>query len=141
MALEAVFDCQYCHQPIPEGGRKDRKYCSVGCGNIVRRSKWRALNREKDLQQRREQNVKRRLTPRGKWLDQKMGASQRGIDFNLTFDQWWELWETHWHERGIGGKVMCRYADKGAYEIGNVRIDTQANNNIEACLTGGRAKC
>lgn len=140
MGLEAVFDCKNCHKPIPEGGRKDREYCSVNCGNITRRAKWRALNRERDLEQRREQNKKRRRTPEGKFLDQKVGARQRGIEFNLSFEEWWELWEPHWSERGLGKMVMCRDNDEGPYELGNVRIDTQANNNQESWDTGGLAR-
>lgn len=71
-----------------------------------------------------------------KYTDHKHRAKQSGVEFKLTYEEWWEIWEPHWEGRGLGGLVMCRYGDNGAYEVGNVRIDTQANNNREAhgCL-------
>ena len=62
-----------------------------------------------------------------------VGAAERGIEFKLTFAQWWELWEPHYEQRGrnTGQKVMCRTGDAGAYEVGNVRIDTVAGNGAE----------
>lgn len=61
-------------------------------------------------------------------------AGRRGIEFNLTFSQWWALWEPHYAARGTntGQMCMCRTGDKGAYEIGNVRIDTVNSNRQEA---------
>lgn len=139
MTLEAV--CRHCQAELPRGTRSNKKYCNNTCGTNARNTKWNALNREKYLQNRNAYNIKSRATPKGKWIAHKDRALGAGIPFTLTFEQWWELWEPHWEERGIGGKVMCRTADKGGYELGNVRIDTQANNNREACITGGRAKC
>jgi len=67
-------------------------------------------------------------TPEGRYSKQKEHAKTRGIGFNLTFDEWWELWQPHYAERGQGGLMMCRTNDEGAYELGNVRIDTHRNN-------------
>jgi hypothetical protein len=63
----------------------------------------------------------------------KAGAKRRGIEFKFTFEEWWEIWRPHFHNRGRnkGQFVMCRTMDKGAYEVGNVRIDTVEGN----CLT------
>lgn len=130
--------CINCSEEVPEGGRKDRLYCSAKCGNLVRNKRWKKENREGYLAGRKKNNAMRRSTPEGKWLDHKHRAKQCGINFNITFEDWWELWQPHWGQRGIGGMVMCRFNDEGAYEVGNVRIDTQANNNREAVLTGGR---
>lgn len=60
----------------------------------------------------------------------KSGAKFRGIEFKFTFDEWWEIWKPHFHNRGVhkGQFVMCRTMDNGAYEVGNVRIDTPAGN-------------
>lgn len=60
-------------------------------------------------------------------------AGMRGIEFRLTFDEWWSYWEPHYTERGRGAgqKCMCRTGDKGAYEVGNVRIDTNKANAEE----------
>lgn len=61
------------------------------------------------------------------------GAAQRGIAFKFTPQEWWELWAPHWHRRGTsaGQLCMCRTRDEGAYESGNVRIDTTSSNHEE----------
>jgi len=57
---------------------------------------------------------------------QKCDAKRRGIPFLLTFCEWLDIWlsSDHLDQRGHGkGRyVMARYGDRGAYEIGNVRI-------------------
>jgi hypothetical protein len=63
------------------------------------------------------------------------GAVQRGIPFLMTFEQWWSIWQQsgNWHERGRGnGKyVMARFADRGPYAVGNVKIILWEENNAE----------
>jgi hypothetical protein len=61
---------------------------------------------------------------------QKSHAKFRGVEFKLTFDEWWDIWKPHYHNRGskVGQFVMCRTMDKGAYEVGNVRINTVKGN-------------
>lgn len=58
------------------------------------------------------------------------GAASRGIPFEMTFEEWWGIWEPHYEQRGRGGEklVMCRTGDKGPYAVGNVRIDTGKAN-------------
>jgi hypothetical protein len=60
----------------------------------------------------------------------KSNAKSRKIEFKFTFDEWWDIWKPHFHNRGYrrGQFVMCRTLDQGAYEVGNVRIDTVAGN-------------
>lgn len=71
-------------------------------------------------------------TPKGKYSKHKTSARRRGIPFLLTFDEWWGVWEPHWHLLdGKGNLHMCRAADVGGYELGNVRIDTKGNNTRE----------
>jgi hypothetical protein len=67
---------------------------------------------------------------RKKFNAHKGGAKKRGIEFKFTFNEWWDIWKPHWANRGRGkGQfVMCRTMDKGAYEVGNVRIDTPKGN-------------
>lgn len=78
-------------------------------------------------------------------------AAQRGIAFELTFEEWWGMWEPHYERRGlaIGCMVMCRDGDVGPYAVGNVRIDTnlenarergaiQAANRVEPVLTNAQ---
>lgn len=59
-------------------------------------------------------------------------ARKRGIEFKLTFEEWFKIWtdSDHLHERGTkrGQYVMARNGDQGAYEVGNVRIVTTTEN-------------
>lgn len=75
---------------------------------------------------------KHKLTnPRGVFLQARASAERRGIPWRLTFDEWWRIWEPHWSRRANEYLAMCRTGDKGAYEVGNVRIDTQDANTEE----------
>jgi len=69
-------------------------------------------------------------TPKGLHYAQKCRAKQRGIGFFLTFDEWLEVWGycLPYRGRNAGNLCMCRYGDKGNYEVGNVYIDTMENN-------------
>lgn len=75
------------------------------------------------------------LTLRKKFKNQRSGATWRGISFELTFEEWLNIWvdSGHLHERGPrkGQYVMARFGDKGPYAIGNVRIITVEENNAE----------
>lgn len=70
---------------------------------------------------------------RSKYTAHKAHAARRGIEFHLTFGEWWSLWEPHYHNRGRGkGKLcMCRTLDRGPYAVGNVRIDYNVSNGHE----------
>lgn len=69
------------------------------------------------------------LAKKSYW-SQKSSAKRRGIEFNLTFEQWWDLWKPFYQNRGRGIEqfVMCRKLDQGAYELGNVTIGTVKSN-------------
>lgn len=71
-------------------------------------------------------------TPLYAYRMQQRNAHDRGIEFKLTRQEWWDVWQLSgkWEQRGrgSGGYVMCRKADEGAYEVGNVYIDTNAEN-------------
>lgn len=70
-----------------------------------------------------------RASPRGRFKDHRDNARRRGIPFHFTFDQWWSMWEPHWHKRGRGnGAMMCRLNDEGPYSPENCRIDLGENN-------------
>jgi hypothetical protein len=77
-----------------------------------------------------------------KYSKHKSSAKIRGIDFKLTFEEWLDIWQTSgFYEkrgRGRGTYVMSRYNDTGAYEIGNVFIQSNAQNIIDAKNTGRR---
>ena len=75
---------------------------------------------------------------------QRSHALYRGIPWKLTYIQWRTIWARsgHWCERGNKRSnmfVMARYGDIGAYEDGNVKIITSAENIREAQL--GNKNC
>jgi hypothetical protein len=83
------------------------------------------------------------------YTQHKSNAKQRGVLFLITLDQWKQVWldSGKWDQRGRGAAkyCMCRIGDTGAYEVGNVFIDTNRRNvsdgNIgKACSDEHKAK-
>jgi hypothetical protein len=59
----------------------------------------------------------------------RSSAESRGIPFRLTFAEWFAVWKPYWPAKQLGAALhMCRNGDSGAYELGNVRIDTPTGN-------------
>jgi hypothetical protein len=80
-----------------------------------------------------ERSKRWRATPRGQYSVHKKNAKDRGVGFELTFEQWWEIWNERphwWARRGnrAGCYVMCRRGDVGPYAVGNVYIGTFSRN-------------
>ena len=88
-----------------------------------------AYERNKDKERAQQQAYDR--TPKGRFVNHKKNARKLGVEFVMSFEEWWTIWEPHWDGRGLGKLVMCRTGDEGAYEVGNVRIDSQSNNAKE----------
>lgn len=67
---------------------------------------------------------------------QRVNAVRRGIEWKMTFAQWWAVWDASGQfpnrGRGIGKYVMARIRDGGCYEMGNVHIITAVENSREA---------
>jgi len=61
------------------------------------------------------------------------GARARGIEWRLTFAEWWDIWKDYYHLRGTGknGLCMARFGDVGAYEAGNVYLTTNLGNRAD----------
>jgi hypothetical protein len=74
--------------------------------------------------------------PHRAYAQHAAGAAVRGIEFQLTFSEWWGYWQDHYERRGRekGCMVMCRTGDKGPYAVGNVRIATVSENHAEKVL-------
>ena len=74
-------------------------------------------------------------TPRGRYHQHKGKATARGISFLLTFEEWWDFWQDSgkWDQRGTRRDqyVMARFGDRGAYELGNIRICLSGENTDE----------
>lgn len=83
-------------------------------------------------------------TPQYLYVRQKNNALSRGVPWNIKFFAWWEFWQKSgkWGKRGreIDQYVMCREKDKGAYELGNIYIDTFRNNLVDSHLYRDRKK-
>ena len=77
-------------------------------------------------------------TEKNKFSVQKACAKRRNIQFKLSFEDWWDIWQQSgkWSERGCrkGQYVMSRYNDSGSYEVGNVFIQKVELNISEAQL-------
>ncbi len=75
------------------------------------------------------------VTPRGRYVRHKANANRRGVPFNLTFSEWWAIWQESgaWEKRGNrqGQYCMARNGDRGGYEVGNVRIVRMETNTAE----------
>lgn len=102
---------------------------------------YREANREKLNIGNREYRVKNkqalslynreyRQTPKGRYVEQKTQAKSRGIPWEISFEDWWTIWQEsgHWEHRGSGKYMMCRTGDSGPYSIENVRIDSATGN-------------
>jgi hypothetical protein len=73
---------------------------------------------------------------RGRYSQHKWNAKARGVPFELTFEQWLDVWKSsgHFDERGnktAEGYVMARNEDKGPYAVGNVSIKPHRVNVTE----------
>jgi len=78
--------------------------------------------------------ISRKATPQQKFVAQRHGAKTRGVEWLMTFDQWWNVWEESgkWKYRGQGGYCMARKGDFGPYSPDNVYICTIAQNMHDA---------
>jgi hypothetical protein len=71
-----------------------------------------------------------------RYFEQRQSARNRGISFELTFDDWFSIWQNSgkWElrGRGKGTYVMSRIGDAGPYAVNNVYINSQEQNASEA---------
>lgn len=71
-------------------------------------------------------------SPRARFGQQRRAARQRGIEWQLSFEQWWDIWSSSGvyalRGCGIGKYVMARNGDIGPYAVGNVRIALWRDN-------------
>ncbi|GAA0809528.1 hypothetical protein [Cupriavidus gilardii] len=82
----------------------------------------------------------KKIAPRAAFEMQKRNAQSRGIGWELTFEQWWEIWEPVYHLRGRGKNGLCmgRERDEGPYAVGNVYITTNLGNMMDYHRRGKR---
>lgn len=74
-------------------------------------------------------------TPKKEYLDQKYHAQDRDIDWNISYEEWLEIWliSGMYKNRGRekGNYQMCRRYDEGAYSPTNCYIATVEQNQKE----------
>ena len=67
-----------------------------------------------------------------KYYSHRNRAKRANIEWQLTFDEWYNWWQQtgHWNDRGRAGHNyhMCRYNDIGPYALHNIYCDTNSNN-------------
>jgi len=65
-----------------------------------------------------------------KFTKNVLTAKYRGIGWELTFDQWMELWKDRITQRGSrrGEYNLCRKDDRGPYAVGNCYVATGKHN-------------
>lgn len=70
-----------------------------------------------------------------KYMRQRARAAARGIGWDLTLSEWWEIWQSsgQWENRGRRAEmyVMARHKDQGPYSADNVQIKTLSENMAE----------
>jgi transposase len=73
----------------------------------------------------------KKSSPMHRYVEHKRNALGRGIEWQFTFAQWWQVWQDSgkWEERGRTGYVMARYGDGDApYGLSTVYICTSREN-------------
>lgn len=72
------------------------------------------------------------------FFSQRANADKRGVEWKLTFWQWYSAWQESgkWDQRGRGAHdyVMCRHGDVGPYSLENIYFATGAENVQHAHL-------
>ena len=72
------------------------------------------------------------MNPKKAYDDQKRHANARNISWEISYEDWLEMWliSGKWSQRGRkkGQYCMCRYGDIGPYSVRNCYIDLTDNN-------------
>jgi hypothetical protein len=84
-------------------------------------------------EQLRSMHVVWRRTPLGEFVAHRADAKRRGIAWELTLAEWWEIWDRSgkYPQRGkeTGQYCMARRWDFGPYAAHNVEIQTVSANH------------
>jgi len=91
---------------------------------------------------RRECELAGAADPFLRFAQQKGMASKRGIEWEISFQEWWALWKPYYLQRGHAGKglEMCRIGDRGSYRTDNVFIASGLENREAKKGNGKRYK-
>ncbi len=72
----------------------------------------------------------------------KHRAKERGIEFLMSFSEWWGIWKDSYHLRGSKRDSLCmgRFGDTGPYAVGNVYITTNRGNVLDYASSEKKAR-
>ncbi len=76
----------------------------------------------------------------------RKNARDRNIDFLLTIEEAWSLWQPYWEEsckaKTCGYRKYClsRHGDTGPYSLSNCTIKTHGENSRERWVTNRNSK-
>lgn len=75
-----------------------------------------------------------------KYHDKKYSAIRAGIDWQLSYEEWLEVWGTLLYSRGKGrlDYHICRINEPGPYAAHNVYIGTPKDNTQDRIANSGR---
>jgi hypothetical protein len=80
-----------------------------------------------------------------RFSNHKSNAKRRGIGFELTFEQWMQVWGDKLDRMGTGRDQygMCRAMDSGPYAVDNVFIGSPKRNAHTRSIVrfGERMRC
>ena len=77
-----------------------------------------------------------------KYTKQKYHAARRGIQFNLTYEEWIGFWgdDILNRGRGKGNLQMCRNLDQGSYQLDNIHKATCEQNSSDKFKFGFKGR-
>jgi DNA-binding transcriptional regulator YiaG len=144
---EVELICGVCQRPfvVPEYRKDTAKYCSRKCTYEANKDTVQEARRVKATPKIIAINKARADSPeirklKGAFSNQKSQAYIRGVEWNLTFEQWYKIWvdSGHLDERGQGRDKYCmgRKGDVGPYSIDNVEIITNRENLSQSIING-----
>jgi hypothetical protein len=70
-------------------------------------------------------------SPIRKFTEQRRNAHMRGVEWRITFAEWWGVWlaSGKYGKRGRGnGYCMARFGDTGPYSVDNIEIISSSQN-------------
>ena len=114
--------------------RKNQRYYAKHSSELRAKGKsWYEENRVARLAAIKEY----RTTPMGVFTNQRRQAKIRGVEFLLTYDQWWAKWQPHWATRKQDKRIMCRLVEPGPYSVDNAYIGDYRSNREDHCRNRG----
>ena len=79
--------------------------------------------------------MKKHRTARSRYWTCYIEAKNRGIAFEITFEEWYQWWLDNGYDRNFplpntaDGPCMCRIGDVGPYRINNIYLATRKENS------------